>query len=127
VAHQGSSCLLSTNRSVYLSLLGSLLDLAGTTFALTNTGYTLKATPATSGTLTFDGTTYTLLQFHFHTLSEHTNKGQHSVMELHAVFQDENSNLAVIGIMYRIGKLNRFLAKILSAVYRRRRRRNRLA
>jgi carbonic anhydrase len=35
-------------------------------------------------------------------------------MELHAVFQDENSNLAVIGVLYRIGRPNPFLAKILS-------------
>jgi carbonic anhydrase len=90
-------------------------ELEGTTFTLTNPGYTIKATPATSGTLVLNGTTYTLLQFHFHTLSEHTVKGQHSVMELHAVFQDQNSNLAVIGVMYRIGKANPFLAKILSA------------
>jgi carbonic anhydrase len=90
-------------------------DLQGTSFTLTNPGYTLKATPATSGTLTLNGIRYTLLQFHFHTLSEHSMKGKHSVMELHAVFQDENSNLAVIGVLYRVGKANPFLAKILSA------------
>jgi carbonic anhydrase len=90
-------------------------QLGEASFTLTNPGYTIKATPATSGTLVLNGTTYTLLQFHFHTLSEHTIKGQHSVMELHAVFQDENSNLAVIGVLYRMGKANPFLAKILRA------------
>jgi len=90
-------------------------DLSATSFTVTNPGYTIKATPDTAGKLTLNGTTYTLLQFHLHTLSEHTIKGNHGVMELHAVFQDENSNLAVIGVLYRIGKPNRFLGRLLSA------------
>jgi carbonic anhydrase len=86
-----------------------------TSFTLTNPGYTVKASPASSGTLVLNGTTYTLAQFHFHTLSEHTINGQYGVMELHAVFQDENANLAVIGVLYRLGRPNPFLAKLLSA------------
>lgn len=94
----------------------TLLDtrLAETSFTLKNPGYTVIATPTTPGSLTLNGTTFKLLQFHFHTLSEHTINGRHSVMELHAVFQDENSNLAVIGVLYRVGRANPFLAKILS-------------
>jgi carbonic anhydrase len=90
-------------------------ELAETSFTMKNPGYTVVATPATSGTLILNGTTFKLLQFHFHTLSEHTINGEHAVMELHAVFQDDNSNLAVIGVLYGIGKANPFLAKILSA------------
>lgn len=90
-------------------------QLETTSFTLTNPGYTIKATPETSGTLVLNGTTYTLVQFHFHTLSEHTLTGKHGVMELHAVFQDENSNMAVIGVLYRIGRPNPFLARILKA------------
>jgi carbonic anhydrase len=104
-----------TKTQVDQSLTRLDTNLEGTTFTLTNPGYTVKATPATSGTLTLNGTKYTLLQFHFHTLSEHTINGSHGVMELHAVFQDENSTFAVIGVLYRIGKPNAFLTKILSA------------
>lgn len=42
-------------------------------------------------------------------------KGERSLMELHAVFQDADSNYAVIGVLYRIGKASPFLAKILNA------------
>jgi carbonic anhydrase len=86
-----------------------------TSFTLTNPGYTVVAIPETADTLTLNGITFSLIQFHFHTLSEHTINGRYSVMELHVVFQDANSNLAVIGVLYRIGKANPFLAKILSA------------
>jgi len=86
-----------------------------TSFTLKNPGYTVVATPETAGTLYLNGTTFTLLQFHFHTLSEHTIGGERSVMELHAVFEDPDGHYAVIGVLYRIGKSNPFLAKILSA------------
>jgi carbonic anhydrase len=47
-----------------------------------------------------------LLQFHFHTFSEHTIKSERGAMELHAVFKDENTgNLAVIGMIYRLGRV----------------------
>jgi carbonic anhydrase len=90
-------------------------QLEKTSFTLTNTGHTVVATPETAGTLYLNGTTFTLLQFHFHTLSEHTIKGERSVMELHAVFEDADGHYAVIGVLYRIGSPNPFLAKILSA------------
>jgi carbonic anhydrase len=89
--------------------------LGETSFTLKNPGYTVVATPATAGELILNGTAFSLVQFHFHTLSEHTIDEKHSVMELHAVFQDASSAYAVIGVLYRIGKANPFLGKILSA------------
>ncbi len=87
-----------------------------TLFTLKNPGYTVVATPRSAAILTLNGTSFNLLQFHFHTLSEHTVAGRHAAMELHAVFQDVNSQqLAVIGIMYRVGRSDPFLAKILNA------------
>jgi carbonic anhydrase len=114
----------STSRQSPIDIDGAKVDqsqtaldteLGETSFTLTNTGYTVVANPETAGTLNLNGTTFTLLQFHFHTLSEHTIKGEHSVMELHAVFQDADSHYAVIGVLYRIGEASPFLATILSA------------
>jgi carbonic anhydrase len=86
-----------------------------TSYTLKNPGYTVVASPRSAAILTLNGATFKLLQFHFHTLSEHTVAGRHAAMELHAVFQDPSSQLAVIGVMYRVGKADPFLAKILSA------------
>jgi carbonic anhydrase len=86
------------------------------TFRLSNTGYTVNATPtAESGELTITGKPFALAQFHFHTLSEHTVKGKRGVMELHAVFQNSPQNLAVIGLLYTIGQANPFLQRLLDA------------
>ena len=89
--------------------------LGETSYTLTNPGYTVVATPHRAGTLILNGIPFSLRQFHFHTLAEHTIGGRRSVMELHAVFDDASSNSAVIGVLYRIGRANPFLATILSA------------
>ena len=43
--------------------------------------------PAAGSTITFDGATYKLLQFHFHTPAEHAVNGVRAPMEVHFVFQ----------------------------------------
>jgi len=87
-----------------------------TATVLTNPGYNLTATPDHKATIELNRVTYTLDHFHFHTLSEHTVLGQHGVMEVHVVFVDPSqTKLAVIGVIYRIGKQNRFLQKLLTA------------
>ncbi len=84
---------------------------------VTNNGHTIVAdTRAGGGTLELDGRTYSLLGFHFHTLSEHTVEGQRGVMELHVVFQDSRDHFAVVGVLYRIGRRkNAFLERLIAA------------
>jgi carbonic anhydrase len=84
-------------------------------FTLINNGHTIMATPKFGGTLRLDGDTYSLSQFHFHTLSEHTVGGNRGVMELHAVFIDSQNNYAVIGMLYKIGRPNLFLQQLIAA------------
>lgn len=56
--------------------------------------------------IVLDGVRYELLQFHFHTPSEHTVDGQASAMELHLVHIDEDGELAVVGILINEGAEN---------------------
>jgi carbonic anhydrase len=87
-----------------------------TTTVLTNPGYTVAGKMDILPTLDLEGVTYSLVEFHFHTLSEHTVQGQRGVMELHVVFADPSKQkLAVIGVIYKVGKPNQFLQKMLSA------------
>jgi len=96
--------------------LGPLdLVLNVTAFTLTNPGYTIRATPGVESILFLNGVPFSLLEFHFHTLSEHTVDGQQGAMELHVVFRDPSANLAVIGVVYKIGSANSFLARLLGA------------
>ncbi len=54
---------------------------------------------------------YRLLQFHFHTPSEHTINGKHSPMEVHLVHANDRGELAVVGVMLDKGKAHPLLAK----------------
>jgi carbonic anhydrase len=96
--------------------LGPLqLQLHETPLALTNNGHTIEQEYEPGSSMTLDGLVYDLSQFHFHTLSEHTVAGQHAVMELHAVFADPaSSNKAVVGMLFQIGKGNKFIADLLA-------------
>ncbi len=80
----------------------------------TNNGHTLQFNYKTGSTINFSGDDYNLLQFHFHTGSEHTVGGQQFPMEIHLVHEDATTgNLAVIGIFFQEGNENEFLAKFI--------------
>ncbi len=78
---------------------------------LINNGHTIEQEYSAGSTISFKGKTWTLLQFHFHTQSEHQIAGIASPMEAHFVFKDNaSSNLLVIGMMINTGPSNAFLA-----------------
>jgi carbonic anhydrase len=62
------------------------------------------------------GHTYQLVQFHFHTPSEHKIAGKPAPMELHFVHADEAGELAVVGVMMQEGPANPVIAKIWKAL-----------
>ena len=71
------------------------------------------------GTLTFQGTSYELVQFHFHTPSEHTIGGRSFAAEAHLVHESEGGELAVIGVMVEEGAENAALEEVLSGAVQR--------
>jgi carbonic anhydrase len=82
---------------------------------------TLKATvPPGAGSLTVDGHTYNLLQFHYHTPAEHTVDHKHAPMEVHFVFVDAKKNagepdsLLVVGAWMVEGKADKDLERFFS-------------
>jgi len=52
---------------------------------------------AGAGSLTVDGDTYQLAQFHFHTPAENLEKGNKYPMEMHMVFSDASNHTLVVG------------------------------
>jgi carbonic anhydrase len=95
------------------------LDLEQASVVMVNDdGHTIKVNyaPNTGGTIRFNGVDYKILQFHFHTLSEHTLQGKRGVMELHAVFQvPKTDNYVAIAMLYEIGNENPFLNQLIKA------------
>ena len=55
---------------------------------------------------TIRGRHFALTQFHFHAESEHTIDGRHYPLEGHYVFKAQDGRLAVVGVMYEVGKAN---------------------
>ncbi len=90
------------------------------TLNLVNTGSpdleaTINANPNTpNNTFTFNGELYNLLQFHFHTPSEHLLNGQEFPLELHLVHQSTEDDLLVIGSFIKEGDFNPLLDSIFS-------------
>ncbi|ACT58615.1 carbonic anhydrase [Hirschia baltica] len=71
-----------------------------------NNGHTLQLNVHDAGGLVQNGKTYKLIQFHFHTPSEHTIHGRHFPMEAHFVHKAEDGSLAVVGVMFAEGANN---------------------
>lgn len=77
-----------------------------------NNGHTIQVNVQSGNTLDVAGKTYNLLQFHFHTPSEHYIDGAPYPMELHFVHKAADGTLGVIGVMMQLGKHNDAIAKI---------------
>ena len=77
-------------------------------------GHTLQVDLAPGSTIEIEGTAYQLLQFHFHTPSEHTIAGEHYPLEVHLVHQDGDGKLAVISVLYDSGAESRALGAVWS-------------
>ncbi|KAA8909394.1 alpha carbonic anhydrase [Sphaerosporella brunnea] len=74
-------------------------------FTILNNGHTILAKPAEPSKFasTLGGRVYELLQFHFHTPSEHTLDGKGFPLEAHFVHSDADGKLAVFGIFFTVG------------------------
>ncbi|MFC7291176.1 carbonic anhydrase [Hirschia litorea] len=71
-----------------------------------NNGHTLQLDVKDAGGITLDGKSYELMQFHFHTPSEHTIHGRHFPMEAHFVHKASDGTLANIAVMFAEGANN---------------------
>ena len=72
------------------------------TFRVTDNGHTIEAeSRGAAGSIMLGGTRYELVQFHFHSPSEHTLAGRHFPMELHLVHRSAHGRLAVIAVLIR--------------------------
>ncbi len=76
------------------------------TLTVEDTGHGYKATPDGTHQLTVGDDTYSLLQFHAHTPSEHTLNGESYPMDVHFVHQNDAGALAVVGVMIESGEMN---------------------
>ena len=84
-----------------------------TPLTIVNNGHTVQVNYATGSTLTVGTKKYRLLQFHFHTPSEHLKDGRSYPLEGHLVHIDDFGGLAVLGVFLKEGDTtNAFLKPI---------------
>lgn len=67
----------------------------------------LSPAQSAKNTLTINGDTYQLAQFHFHVPAEHRIRGVSYPMEIHLVYRDSQSQLAVVAIMVQQTRLTK--------------------
>ncbi|CAN6818654.1 unnamed protein product [Brassica oleracea] len=69
-----------------------------------------------AGKITIRRTEYKLVQCHWHSPSEHTVNGTRYDMELHMVHTSAGGKTVVIGVLYKLGKPNEFLTRLLDGI-----------
>lgn len=78
-----------------------------------NNGHTIQVNYPLGSYIKLGGKRYELLQFHFHTPSEHQKEGFNYPMEVHMVHKDGDGNLVVLGVIFREGEENEALNQLL--------------
>ena len=100
-----------TNPLRVAALAGLQVEYASTHVKITNNGHTFQINVDKGSSLMIEGKRYDLLQFHFHTPSEHTLDGKSFPLELHLVHQAVDKTLAVIGVLLSEGTTNTVLGR----------------
>jgi carbonic anhydrase len=85
---------------------------------LLDNGHTLQVNYASTMSagdpqITYDGKTFYLLQFHWHSTSEHTMAGSPSLFEAHFVHKAADGALAVVGVLFHAGAENKVLHRLM--------------
>lgn len=65
-----------------------------------------------AGGIVLNRTEYHIRQLHWHSPSEHSINGRRYSLELHMVHESADKKIAVIGIMYKIGRPDPLLSKL---------------
>ncbi|KAJ4706332.1 Alpha carbonic anhydrase [Melia azedarach] len=66
-----------------------------------------------AGNIEINGTYYNLIQCHWHAPAEHIFNGSRHDLELHIVHETSDGKTAVIAILYKYGRPDSFLSKLL--------------
>ena len=96
---------IATASTVVEKLPRFTFDYRRTSVEVLHNGHTIQANvPAGTGTIWIGEKAYNLLQFHFHTPSEHTVNGQKFPIEAHLVHRADDGEIAVVGVFIVEGR-----------------------
>jgi carbonic anhydrase len=98
--------------STVSELIQLKLSYKPTPLNIVNNGHTIQVNYEAGNTVQLNEKEYSLLQFHFHTPSEHTVKTEHFPMEMHLVHKNDDGELGVVGVFIEEGSKNEIIEKI---------------
>jgi len=84
-------------------------------FTVVNNGHTVQLSAANGSAMQVGHEKLDLVQFHFHTPSEHAIAGKRSAMEVHFVHQHKDGHLAVLAALLTVGGRNGAFSAIMKA------------
>lgn len=85
---------------------------------IVNNGHTIQVDLANAGSVTVPSGEYTLVQFHFHGPSEERIDGRSYPLVAHLVHRNAAGRLAVIAVLFKVGRQNVALAPVFQAMPR---------
>jgi len=93
------------------------LSYRGSTTTVVNNGHTLQVNVGPGNSLAIDGQIFELIQFHFHSPSEHRIQGKPFAAEAHFVHQNDRGDLAVVAVLFREGSQSPGIATIGASAF----------
>lgn len=120
LGHDFAACAIGREQSPIDLARALPADIPGITllwktpeWEVANNGHTIQVQGKGGGHALIDGVKFDLLQFHFHTPSEHAVDGRRFPMEVHFVHKSAEGGLAVIGVMMEGGGENALFHEIM--------------
>ena len=86
---------------------------SGAAVTARNNGHTVYLDYAEGSSIDIDGRRYELKGIHYHAPGEHLLDGEDFAAELHMVHGDPKGNLAVVGLLFRIGEASPLIQNLL--------------
>ncbi len=103
---------IDTQHVIKAELPALKFDYHASQATVVNNGHTIQVNLEEAGSLGVGEASYQLVQFHFHSPSEHTIDGKHADLVAHLVHKNAAGQLAVVGVLFNTGEANAALQKV---------------
>lgn len=91
---------INITQAIKASLSELNFDYVADVASIKNNGHSIQSNIADGSSVMINGKEFNLLQFHFHSPSEHHVNGNNYPLEVHFVHADKDMNLAVVGVFF---------------------------
>ncbi|NHZ34595.1 carbonic anhydrase family protein [Massilia sp. CCM 8692] len=112
--HAQSPIDIRTNATTKSQLDPIVFEYQPSPLKIIDNGHTVQVNYAPGSGMSIGGVRHELLQFHFHTPSEERINGKQYPLGLHLVHKNADNKLAVVAVLFKLGKENPALTNIFN-------------